>query len=185
MFAIDIPTAVLVGFAIGDAGKKQLKTLDKTNVSNLRKTVFLFNIFFFTPVPLLFLNAWPGWQMNYVAAWADNLHGNPLRSAVVMFFFIITTVPAWLSFELSNWFIKKKKTFLPKVGWILSALVIILVIYITREQTLNIAVTYADYYAGRVHSITYKPFITTLSITTIYSWTSLGILLYMINKKNS
>lgn len=183
MFAIDIPTAVLVGFAIGDAGKKRLEIPDEKRVSDLRKTVFLFNIFFFTPVPLLFLNAWPGWQMNYVAPWADNLHGDPLRSAVVVFFFIITTVPAWLSFELSNWFIKKKKILFPRVGWIVSALVIILVIYLTREETLNIAVTYTDFKAGRVHPITYKPFITTLTMTTIYSWVSLGILLHRLNKK--
>lgn len=182
MFAIDIPTAVLVGFTIGDAGKKQLKTLDKDKVSNLRKIVFLFNIFFFTPVPLLFLNAWPGWQMNYVAPWADNLHGNPVRGAVVVFFFIITTIPAWLSFELSNWSVKNNKELLPKIGWIVSALIIILVVYLTREETFNIAVTYTDFKAGNVQPITYKPFITTLTITTIYSWTSLGVLLHRLNK---
>lgn len=183
MFAIDIPTAVLVGFAISDAGKKQLETNDKKKISDLRKIVFLFNIFFFTPVPLLFLNAWPGWQMNYVAPWADNLHGDPVRSAVVVFFFVITTIPAWLSFELSNWAIKRNIKILPKVGWIVFALVIILVIYLTREETLNIAVTYKDYKAGNVHPITYKPFITTLTITTIYSWFSLGVLLHKLNKK--
>lgn len=183
MFAIDIPTAALVGFAIGDASKKQLELQNKSEISNLRKIVFLFNIFFFTPVPLLFLNAWPGWQMNYVAAWADNLHGSPVRAAVVVFFFVITTIPAWLTFELSNWAVRNKKNNIPRIGWIAFALIIVLVIYLTREQTLNIAVTYKDYYAGNVKPLTSRPFSTTLIITTIYSWTSLAVLLYRLNRK--
>lgn len=182
MFAIDIPTAALVGFAIGDASKKQLKLQDKAEISNLRKIVFLFNIFFFTPVPLLFLNAWPGWQMNYVAAWADNLHGSPVRAAVVVFFFVITTIPAWLTFEFSNWAVRNDKKNLPRIGWIVFALVIVLVIFLTREQTFNVAVTYKDYYAGNVVPLTSRPFSTTLTITTIYSWTSLAILLKRLNR---
>lgn len=182
MFAIDIPTAALVGFAIGDASKNKLSIQNKEEISKLRKIVFLFNIFFFTPVPLLFLNAWPGWQMNYVASWADNLHGNPLRGAVVVFFFVITTVPAWLTFELSNWAVKNNKKSIPRIGWIVFALIIVLVIYLTKDQTLNIAVTYADYYAGNVVPLTSKPFSTTLIITTVYSWLSLVILLFKLNR---
>lgn len=50
-----------------------------------------------------------------------------------------------MSFELGNWFIKRKKTNLPSVSGIVSALVIVLVIYLTREETLNMFMSFRNY----------------------------------------
>lgn len=185
MFAIDIPTAVFVGFVFAGAGKKIIKnsTAEKEKpiesqceikkINFLRMIVLLFNVFFFTPVPLIFLNGWPGWQMNYVASWADNLLDSPLRAAVTMFFFIITVLPAFLSFELGRVMILKDKEKWVTFSAILTAGIIALIIYLTRDATFHIATTYANYYAGKTFPFTHKPFITLLSITTIYSWGAL------------
>lgn len=193
MFAIDIPTSVFVGFVFANAGKKIIKnstikrstsnesTIDSKwevkKINFLRMIVLLFNVFFFTPVPLIFLNGWPGWQMNYVAPWADNLTDSPLRACVTMFFFVITVVPAFLSFELGRLFIIKNKDKWVKICAVLTACIIALIIYLTRNATFNIATTYANFYSGKVFPFTHPPFIILLSITTTYSWGAL-ILFY-------
>lgn len=188
MFAIDIPTSVFVGFVFAQAGRKIIKKgneekktanseFEMKRLNSLRMVVLLFNVFFFTPVPLFFLNGWPRWQMNYVAPWADNLLDQPLRASVTMFFFVITVLPAFLSFELGQVFIIRNKDNWVKVCAILTACVIALIIYLTRNATFNIATTYKNFYSGNVYPFTHKPFIVLLCITTTYSWGAL-ILFY-------
>lgn len=185
MFAIDIPTSVFVGFIFADAGRQIIENekgedlLKKDEgikkITFLRMMVILFNVLFFTPVPLIFLNGWPGWQMNYVAAWADNLRDNPFRASVTAFFFVITLLPAYLSFELGRWIVIKKHPGWVKICALLTACIIALIIYLTRDATFNIATTYADFHAGKTYPFTHPPFISLLAVTTVYSWGALII----------
>jgi hypothetical protein len=177
MFAIDIPTSALVGFVLADAAKASIKEEDPVTRNSLRKTVCLFNALFFTPVPLIFLNGWPGWQMNYVAPWADNLLSHPLRASVTLFFFIITVLPALLCYEIGRRSVLSGKNHVPRIGYSVMAGVIILIIILTRKATFNIAPTYAEYYAMETVKLwNNHPFSLLLTITTIYSWGALAVL---------
>ena len=92
-----------------------------------------------------------------------------------MFFFVITILPAYMTFELGRFWITKDRVNLVRVGYIAFALVIVLIIYLTRNATLNIATTYADFYAGKTYPLWHLPFIACLLVTTIYSWTGFGV----------
>lgn len=192
MFAIDIPTSVFVGFVFADAGRRIIESESAispqggenrvSKVLFLRVMVILFNVIFFTPVPLIFLNGWPGWQMNYVAPWADNLRDNPFRASVTAFFFAITIVPAFLSFELGRVIVLNKRPLMVKACAFVTACAIALIIYLTRDATFNIAATYADFHAGIVFPFTHPPFISLLAVTTVYSWGALIIFARWISK---
>ncbi len=183
MLAIDVPSSVFLGLVLAAGGKKMLQDAEPQKTRFMRQMVLLFTVFFYTPVPLIFLNGWPAWQTNYVMRWADNLADNPLRAAVTILFYALTVLPAYFGFEIGRYFIIKGKASFVRIAYILMAVVTALIIYLTREATFKVASTYAKYDKGEFFPITYTPFLVCLLITSIYTWGSLIFFYHRLRKK--
>jgi len=185
MLAIDVPISVLAGLVLAEASKSMLRSGDKQKYNFMRTTVLLYSIFFITPIPFYFFLGWPAWETNFLWRWPDYVLDSPLRAAVVAYgVFILTVGPAYLGFELGKLFIRKGKDWLVKIGYIAMAILVGIIILLTRGITFNIASTYSKYEAGEFYSFWSQPFFTGWLIVTIYFWGSLVIFYFWLRKRD-
>lgn len=175
MLAIDIPVSALVGLALADAGRRMLKSGDRQHYGFMRTTVLLYSVFFLTPIPFFFFLGWPAWETNFLWRWPDQMLDRPLRAAGVAFgVFILTIGPSYLAFELGRLCIRKGRECLVRVGCAALAILVGVLVFLTREITFNVASTYARHEAGESYSFWSHPFFTGWLIVTIYFWGSLA-----------
>lgn len=184
MLAIDVPIALLTGFALADAGKNMLKSEDPQKYYFMRTTVLLYTFFFLVPIPFYFFLGWPAWETNFLWRWPDNVMDSPLRASVSFAIFALTVGPAYLGFEIGRYFIKKDKGFLVQIGYVSMGLLVLLIVFLTRDITFNIASTYQKFEAGEFYSFWSHPFFTGWLLVTVYFWGSLVYFYFWVRKRD-
>ena len=186
MLAIDVPISVLAGLVLAEAGKNMLKNGDRQKYSFMRVTVLLYALFFITPIPFYFFLGWPAWETNFLWRWTDHLLDSPLRAGAVSYgIFLLTVGPAYLAFELGRFWITRGKERFVRVGYVAMAILVGIIVLLTRKITFNIASTYLKYEAGELYSFWSHPFFTGRLIVTIYFWGSLAIFYFWLLKKDT
>lgn len=184
MLAIDVPISALAGFALAEAGKRMLRTNERRHHTFVRTTVMLFALFFITPIPFYFFLGWPGWESNFLWSWPDHIHDSPVRAAGVAFgVFILTVGPAYGAFELGRRLIRAGKDRVVRGLYVAMAVLVAVIVMLTRDITFNIASTYARYRAGEFYSFWSHPFFTGWLIVTIYFWGALFIFYMWLRSK--
>jgi hypothetical protein len=184
MLAIDIPIAMLSGFALAESGKRMLKSQDQVAHYYMRTAVLLFAVFFITPVPFYFFLGWPAWEVNFLWRWPDNLHDSPLRAAVSFLVFLLTVGPAYLAFLIGRHWLRKGQDKRVRAAYVLMLVLVGVIVFATREITFNIAATYEKYQAGEFYTFWSHPFFTGWLLVTIYFWGALALAYLHIRKKD-
>jgi hypothetical protein len=184
MLAIDVPISALAGFVLAEAGKRMLRSEDRSRWSFMRTTVLLYSLFFITPIPFYFFLGWPAWETNFLWRWPDQILDSPVRAAGVAFgVFIMTVGPAYAAFELGRWLIRQGREIYVRGLYIAMAILVGVTIWATRDITFNIASTYARYEAGEFYPFRSHPFFTGWLIVTIYFWGSLAVFYFWLRRK--
>ena len=147
MLAIDIPIALLAGQALAESGRNMLKGNDPNRHYFMKTSVILFAVFFITPVPFYFFLGWPAWEVNFLWRWQDNIHDSPIKAAVSFAVFLLTVGPTYIGFLVGKYWIRKGKDILVRIGYILMAVLVGVIVYLTRDITFNIASTYDKFQA--------------------------------------
>jgi len=185
MLAIDVPISILAGLVLSEAGKNMLRSGNQQKYNFMRTTVLLYSVFFITPVPFYFFMGWPAWETNFLWKWPNQILDSPLRAGVVAYgVFIFTVGPAYLGFEFGRFCIRRGKEWLVRVGYVAMAILVGVIILLTRKITFNIASTYSKYDAGEFYPFWSHPFFTGWLIVTIYFWGSLAIFYLWLRKRN-
>jgi hypothetical protein len=184
MMAIDFPVGLVAGQVIADAGRNMLKSGDVEKYKYLRSTVILFAYIFTTPIVFYFFMGWPAWETNYIWEWVDRIHGTPKFAISSFGAVIMALLPAWLGFEAGEYLIRKDKVGLLRVSYISLFILILLIVFLTRNATFNIAPTYKDYVAKNFSSFWDNPFFIYWLILTIYFWGGLIIFYLVIRRKD-
>ena len=185
MLAIDVPISALAGLVLAEAGRNMLGSADLQKYKFMRNTVLLYSLFFITPIPFYFFLGWPAWETNFLWRWPDHVLDSPLRAGGgSLGVFVLTVGPAYLAFELGRLCIRKNKAGYKRVGYLLLAILVAVIIFLTREITFNIASTYARYEAREFYSFWSHPFFTGWLIATIYFWGSLLVFYLWLRKKD-
>jgi hypothetical protein len=184
MLAIDIPIALLAGQALAESGKNMLKSDDPNQHYFMKSIVILFAVFFITPVPFYFFLGWPAWEVNFLWQWQDHLHDSPIKAAVSFAIFLFTVGPTYIGFLIGKYWLRKGKDILVRIGYILMAVLVGVIVYVTRDITFNIASTYDKFQAKEFYSFWSHPFFTGWLLVTIYFWGALFICYLLIRKKD-
>lgn len=184
MLAIDIPIALLAGQALAESGKNMLKGDDPNQHYFMKSIVLLFAVFFITPVPFYFFLGWPAWEVNFLWRWQDHIHDSPIKAAVSFAIFLFTVGPTYIGFLIGKYWLRKGRDVLVKIGYILMAVLVGVIVYVTRDITFNIASTYDKFQAEEFYSFWSHPFFTGWLLVTIYFWGALFVCYLCIRKKD-
>jgi len=184
MLAIDIPIALLAGQALAESGKNMLRGNDPNQHYFMKSIVILFAVFFITPVPFYFFLGWPAWEVNFLWRWQDNIHDSPIKAAVSFALFLFTVGPTYIGFLIGKYWIRKGQDVLVRIGYILMAVLVGIIVYVTRDITFNIASTYDKFQAKEFYSFWSHPFFTGWLLVTIYFWGALFACYLFIRKKD-
>jgi hypothetical protein len=184
MLAIDVPIAILTGMALADAGRDLLRDGDRAKWNTMRSTVLLYTFCCLTPIPFYFFMGWPSWETNYLWRWPDSLLDSPLKAAGVAFgVFILTAGPAYLGLKLAAYLIRKRLAAWVRIGCAVLALLVGLIVFLTRDITFNVASTYARHEAKQFYSFWSHPFFVGWLIVTVYFWGTLAACYWWIRKR--
>jgi hypothetical protein len=184
MLAIDIPIALLAGQALAESGKNMLKGDDPNQHYFMKTIVILFAVFFITPVPFYFFLGWPAWEVNFLWQWQDNIHDSPIKAAVSFAIFLLTVGPTYIGFLIGKYWLRKGKDVFVRIGYILMAVLVGVIVYVTRDITFNIASTYDKFQAKEFYSFWSHPFFTGWLLVTIYFWGALFACYLWLRKKD-
>jgi hypothetical protein len=184
MLAIDIPIALLAGQALAESGKNMLKGDDPNQHYFMKTIVILFAVFFITPVPFYFFLGWPAWEVNFLWQWQDNIHDSPIKAAVSFAIFLFTVGPTYIGFLIGKYWLRKGKDVFVRIGYILMAVLVGVIVYVTRDITFNIASTYDKFQAKEFYSFWSNPFFTGWLLVTIYFWGALFACYLWLRKKD-
>ena len=184
MLAIDIPIALLAGQALAESGKNMLKSNDPNQHYFMKSIVILFAVFFITPVPFYFFLGWPAWEVNFLWQWQDNIHDSPIKASVAFAIFLFTVGPTYIGFLIGKYWLRKGQDILVRIGYILMAVLVGIIVYLTRDITFNIASTYDKFQVKEFYSFWSHPFFTGWLLVTIYFWGALFACYLFIRKKD-
>lgn len=185
MLAIDVPISVLAGLTLAEAGRGMLESEDRGKYNFMRSTVLLYSVFFITPVVFYFFMGWPAWEVNFLWTWTSHILDSPLRVGTIAFgAFILTVGPCYAAFEIGKLLIRKGKALAVRIGYIAMAVLVGVIVFLTRDITFNIASTYEKYKAGEFYSFWSHPFFIGWLIVTIYFWGSLFIFYIWLRRKD-
>ena len=184
MLAIDIPISLLAGLVVAESGKNMLKGNDPDQHYFMKSTVLLFAAFFITPVPFYFFLGWPAWEVNFLWRWQDNIHDSPLKAAVSFAVFLLTVGPTYIGFLVGKYWLRKGNDIYVRIGYILMAVLVGIIVFVTRGITFNIASTYEKFQAKEFYSFWSHPFFTGWLLVTIYFWGSLFACYLWVSKRD-
>lgn len=185
MLLIDVPVGLIAGQVIADAGRNMLKSGDREKYRFLRATTIIFAFCFITPIVIYFFSGWPGWETNYFFEQADHIQNNPqlaLLSGISVV--AMALIPALLGLESGRYLIGKGKERLLRVCYIGLGILILIIVYVSRQATFNVAVTWADYQNGNTFSFFENPFFIYWLVLTLCFWGSLLVFFLWVRKKD-
>lgn len=184
MLAIDVPIALLSGLALAESGKNMLKGNDPHQQYFMKSIVLLFAVFFITPVPFYFFLGWPAWEVNFLWRWQDNLHDSPIKAAVSFAVFLFTVGPTYVGFLVGRYWLRQGRDILVRIGYLLMAALVGVIVYVTRDITFNIASTHEKFQAKQFYSFWSHPFFTGWLLVTIYFWGALFVFYFWIRTRD-
>jgi hypothetical protein len=185
MLLIDVPVGLIVGQVIADAGRNMLKSGEKEKYRFLRTTTIVFAFCFIAPIVVYFFSGWPGWETNYFFEQADHIRNNPplaLLSGIGVV--AMALIPALLGFESGRYLIRKGKEKVLRGSYLGLGILILIIVYLSREATFNVAATWADYQSGITFSFFENPFFIFWLVLTIFFWGSLLAFFLWIRRKD-
>ncbi len=184
MLAIDVPIAMLSGFALAESGKRMLKSDDSVQHRYMGAAVLLFAVFMITPVPFYFFLGWPAWEVNFLWRWQDSIHDSPLRAGVAFLVFLFTVGPAYGAFLIGKHWLRKGWDRMVRAAYVSMFLSVGAIVLLTRDITFNIASTYDRYEAGQFYSFWSHPFFTGWLLVTVYFWGGLALTYSYIRRRD-
>ncbi len=183
MLLIDIPVGIVAGQVIADAGRRALQTGNKELTSSVRHIALTFAYLITTPVIIYFFMGWPAWETNYFWKWVDNIKGMPHLAMSAFMIIAMSFIPTMLGFESGRLLIRKNQVKALRISYICMFLLILVIVYFSREMTFNIAALYADYENKIFVSFWNNPFFIYWLILTVFFWgTLIGCYFYVYNK---
>lgn len=183
MLLIDIPVGIVAGQVIADAGREAIRSGNKDVISRVRSIAIIFAYLFTTPVVIYFFMGWPAWETNYFWAWVDHIQGTPSLAIVGFMIVAMSFVPVIIGFETGKLLVRSGKVKLLRVVYSCVFLLILVIVYFSRELTFNIAATYADYENKVFVSFWSNPFFIYWLVLTIFFWGSLIACYFYVNNK--
>ncbi|GMT48158.1 MAG: hypothetical protein IEMM0007_1724 [bacterium] len=182
MLLIDIPVGIVAGQVIADASRDAVTRGDTGTVSRIRAIAITFAYLITTPVIIYFFLGWPAWETNYFWKWVDNIQETPLLALSAFMLIAMSFIPIIAGFESGRLLIERDKVSLLRVSYISFFILILLIVYLTRDITFNIAATYEKYMEADSVSFWDNPFFIYWLVLTVFFWGSLaGCYLYVRN----
>ncbi|MEW6103629.1 MAG: hypothetical protein AB1630_07455 [bacterium] len=183
MLLIDIPVGLISGQLIADAGRDILHT--KRGYSFLKTISILFAFLFITPIVIYFYLGWPAWETNYFFKEIDNIKNNPWLALISGISIVsMTLIPTLLGLFSGRYLITRGKRSLLKASYISLGILILIIVFFSRNQTFNVSANWVDWQSGNTFSFFENPFFIFWLILTIIFWGSLFILYIWIRKKS-
>jgi len=185
MLLIDVPVGLIAGQVIADAGRNMLKSGEREKYLFLRTTTIVFAFCFITPVVIYFFSGWPGWETNYFFEKVDHIRNSPGLALVAGVGVVgMALIPAILGLVSGRCLVMRGKEKLLRMSYFGLGILILVIVFLGREATFNVAVTWADYRQGRVFSFFENPFFTYWLVLTVVFWGSLLVLFLWIRRKD-
>jgi hypothetical protein len=184
MLLIDVPVGLIAGQVIADAGRNMINSGKPEKELFLTKTTITFAYCFITPIVIYFYLGWPAWETNYFFSQIDFIQNTPWLALLSGLCVVaMTIVPALVGFKSGKQLILKGKLKLLRICYAGLGVLILVIVYLSREATFNIAATHADYTAGNTFSFFDNPFFIYWLVLTVGFWGSLlGLFLWIRQK---
>jgi len=174
MLLIDVPVGIVAGQVIADASRDAITARDRASVSRVRAIAIIFAYLITTPVIVYFFLGWPAWETNYFWRWVDNVQGTPELALSSFMLIAMSFVPTIAGFESGRLLVERDKVVLLRVSYASFFLLILVIVYITRDITFNIAATFKKYTNGEFVSFWDNPFFIYWLVLTVFFWGSLA-----------
>ena len=185
MLLIDIPVGLIAGQVIADAGRNMIQSGDREKYLFLRMMTIIFAFCFITPVVIYFFLGWPAWETNYFFPQVDYIQDNPGLALVSGISVVaMALIPALLGLESGRYLIMKGKKGLLRVCYFGLGILILIIVWLSREATFNVAVTWADYQKSHTFSFFENPFFIFWLVLTVWFWGSLLAFFLWIRRKD-
>lgn len=185
MLLIDVPVGLISGQVIAHAGRNMLKSRNSDHYLFLKKVTIFFAYCFIVPIVIYFYLGWPGWETNYFFEKVDHIQGTPwlaLMSGISVV--ALTLIPALLGLVSGKHLIRKGKEKILRLSYIGLGVLIMVIVYLSREATFNVAAKYSDYQAGNTFSFFDNPFFIYWLVLTVIFWASLLVFYFLIRRKD-
>ncbi|MFH0775755.1 MAG: hypothetical protein V2A53_09780 [bacterium] len=185
MLLIDVPVGLIAGQVIADAGRNMIKGGDSKNYLFLKTMTIIFAFCFITPVVIYFFLGWPAWETNYFFSQVDCIQNNPklaLLSGISVV--AMALIPAILGLESGRYLIRRGKERLLRASYLGLGILILIIVYLSKEATFNVAAKWTDYQMGNTFSFFENPFFIFWLVLTICFWGSLLGFFLWIRKKD-
>lgn len=184
MLLIDVPVGLIAGQVIADAGKNMIKSGDGAKYLFLRKTTIFFAYCFITPIVIYFFVGWPAWETNYFFARIDFIQNTPWLALLCGLGVVaMTIIPALVGLASGRYLVLKGKVKTLRVVYAALGVLILVIVFLSRKATFNIAARHADYRAGNTFSFFDNPFFVYWLVLTLLFWGSLlGFFLWIRRK---
>ncbi len=184
MLLIDIPVGIVAGQVIADASRDAVRRGDRETVSRVRAVALIFAYLITTPVIVYFFLGWPAWETNYFWEWVDHIQGRPQLALSAFMLIAMSLVPTLAGYESGRLLLERGRGGVLRVSYTSFFMLILLIVYLTRDITFNIASTYESYRRGDFVSFWENPFFIYWLVLTVFFWGSLA-LCYLYVRKTS
>ncbi|NOZ24732.1 MAG: hypothetical protein GXO94_01370 [Nitrospirae bacterium] len=174
MLLIDVPVGIVAGQVIADASRDAIAARDGTAVSRARAIAIIFAYLATTPVIVYFFLGWPAWEMNYFWKWVDNVQGTPELALSSFMLIAMSFFPTLAGFESGRLLVQGNRVPLLRASYTFFFLLILVIVWMTRDITFNVATTYDKYTRGEFFSFWDNPFFTYWLVLTALFWGSLA-----------
>ena len=144
MVQIDVPIAFAIGSLFADAAYKQLQTGRPEYYYRTCCKNNIYQIFFFSWIPVYFILNYFGWETTHMWWHADDVTAYPY---FVPIFIVIFFLAANGGFLLGNWLVKNGRVTANRIVWIAIVIYSGIWIFAQTGSTLRLG-TYSEWKAG-------------------------------------
>jgi hypothetical protein len=144
MVQIDVPIAFAIGSFFADAARKQLQTGQLEYYYRTLAKNNIFQIFFFSWIPVYFLLNYFGWETTHMWWHQDSVTAYPYY---VPIFIVVFFLAANGGFLLGNWLVKNGRFVFNRVVYIAIGVYSLIWIFVQPGRTFRLG-TYAEWKSG-------------------------------------
>jgi hypothetical protein len=141
---IDVPVAFAIGSIFADAAHKQLRTGGPEYFYHTFSCNNIFQIFFFSWIPVYFLLNYFGWETTHMWWYEDSVTAYPYYVPIFMIVFFLA---ANLGFLLGHWLVKKGLLWTNRIVYIIIFIYSGVWIFGQTDSTFRLG-TYNQWVAG-------------------------------------
>ncbi|MFC1717018.1 hypothetical protein ACFL6S_25345 [Candidatus Poribacteria bacterium] len=144
MVQIDVPIAFAIGSFFADAAHKQLQTEKPEHYYRTMARHNIFQIFFFSWIPVYFLLNYFGWETTHMWWHADSVTAYPYYIPIFMVIFFLVANGGFL---LGNWLVRSGRLLANRIVYIVIVIYSGIWIFGQTGSTFRLG-TYAEWKAG-------------------------------------